>query len=124
MWKAPAVILAILVVGGLLDSETDPAWIANLGLLEFVADLARWGKLSNSNTAVNIKQPPSREAETIPFFLGEALPVVPVRLVKKIQRGEYICGRGRVAEGQHGGREAHTGVRWPLPVGWLPGGGT
>jgi len=60
-------MLAILVVRGLLDSETNPAWIGNLGLPEFVADLARRGKESSSNTAVCIKQLPSREADTGPF---------------------------------------------------------
>ena len=39
---------------------------------------------------MSVKQPPSEEAETGPFVLGEALTVVPARLVKKIQRGEYV----------------------------------
>ena len=55
-----------------------------------MADLARWGKECNSNADVSVKQPPSKEAETGPFVLGETLPVVPACLVKKIQRGEYV----------------------------------
>ena len=55
-----------------------------------MADLARRCKENNSNAAGSIKQPPSREAETNPFILGEALPVVSACLVKKIHRGEYV----------------------------------
>ena len=71
-----------------LDSQKDPAHIASLGLLEFVADL---GKETNSDTTVSLNQQlPSRGMEAGPFILREALPVVPARLVKKILKGEYV----------------------------------
>lgn len=67
-----------------MDKEKDPTQIVNLGLWEFASDLAWHDKEDNPNPAVSSRQPPSRDVKAGPFILGEALPVVPARLTKKI----------------------------------------
>ena len=106
----------IFVTGGSgshLGEEADKTAVEELKLPSF-------GKKLVVEERVKSKDPPANESagkgdgaeELIPFIVGESLPVVPAKLVKKILRGGF-CGHGRPAEGQLGGRE--------MPV--LPGAG-
>jgi len=80
------------MIGGLLNNESDPAQIAGLALPEFVSELAKKGKEGDTTQPgkEGIWKSEGRDGETGPFILSEALPVVPARLVKKIQKGEYV----------------------------------
>ena len=81
-------------LGDELGNEADPSLVKQLRLPEFSADLAKMGQVTpaSNSTSKGISQSdkPSEMEMPPPFILGEALPVVPAKLVKHILRGEYI----------------------------------
>ena len=68
--------------GGRLGEELDRRTVSNLGLptLDELMD--------QPAQATQEKLPQTVEAK--PFILGDALPVVPARIVRKIQIGEFV----------------------------------
>jgi len=76
------------MAGGPWDTEKDLRQIANLGLLEFMSQLARQGKEDDDpNPTVRNRQLPSRDVEVGPF-IGPACGASPPG--KKILKGEYV----------------------------------
>ena len=81
-------------LGDELGNEADPSLVKQLQLPEFSADLAKMGQATpaSNSTIKGISQSdkPNEMEIPPPFILGEALPLVPAKLVKRILRGEYI----------------------------------
>jgi hypothetical protein len=77
--------------GNHLGEEADKTAVEDLKLPSF------WEKLPVEER-VKSKEPPANESagkgdgaeELIPFIVGESLPVVPAKLVKKILRGDFV----------------------------------
>ena len=80
-------------LGNALGKETATALVKNLQLPAFVDKLERAGqgdlRVPDTPRVTKLDKPAKVEAP-LPFILGEALPVVPAKLVKHILRGEYI----------------------------------
>ena len=94
------------MAGGPWDTEKDLRQIANLGLLEFMSQLARQGKEDDDpNPTVRNRQLPSRDVEVGPF-IG---PACGASSIGGIDSKRRICGHGGVAERQHGGGKVTAG---------------
>ena len=75
-----------------LGRETDPEQLreANIGVFRGGASGPPAEREPAEHTGESVLRREQKQKEATPFVLGEALPVVPAKLVKRILRGEYI----------------------------------
>ena len=113
------------MLGEDLGKDTETPLVRQLNLPAFTEHLEKVGQETHTVTSQPVKV---KDCEaTPPFILGEALPVVPAKLVKRIRRGEYVdmaellkdnieAERRRLASVEEGG--SSRGVRREVPNLW------
>ena len=121
-------------LGDELGKEVDPQLVKTLQLPAFSASLEEAGQKNIVNqdlpNSTSYPDKPNEMETSPPFILGEALPVVPAKLVKRILKGEYIhmaellkdnmeAERRRLTSEENSGTSKGTRRAIPNLLSWL-----
>ena len=90
-WIVSNIYVAVTYVGEDLGRDTETSLVKQLHLQAFREHLEKRGQEVSKTRTATSQQVKLKDCEaTFPFILEEALPVVPAKLVKHIQKGEYF----------------------------------